>query len=64
MASKRTDPRDPYAPPPMYHDRSGRVVRIGLMAILLAAGAAFYFRRRYPPPHRFWYKTYHYCSSH
>ena len=43
MASKRTDPRDPYAPPPMYHDRSGRVVRIGLMAILLAALGVGYF---------------------
>jgi len=43
MASKRTDPRDPYAPPPMYHDRSGRVVRIGLIAVLLAALGVGYF---------------------
>src|SRR6185312_15022767 len=42
MARKRTD-TDPYAPPPMYHDRSGRFVRIGLIAVLLAAVGVGYF---------------------
>ena len=42
MARKRTD-TDPYAPPPMYHDRSGRFVRIGLIAVLLAAVGIGYF---------------------
>lgn len=39
---KRTNSTDPYAPPPMYHDRSGRFVRIGLIAVLLAALGAGY----------------------
>ena len=43
MASNRNDPKDPYAPPPMYHDRSGRVVRLGLLAVLLAALGVGYF---------------------
>ena len=42
MARKRTD-TDPYAPPPMYHDRSGRFVRLGLIAVLLAAVGVGYF---------------------
>lgn len=41
--SKRAAPTDPYAPPPMYHDRSGRLVRIGLIAVLLAALGVGYF---------------------
>jgi hypothetical protein len=43
MASKRRDTTDPYAPPPMYHDRSGAVVRVGLIALLAAAVGAGYF---------------------
>jgi hypothetical protein len=43
MARKRTDTADPYAPPPMYHDRSGAVLRVGLMAVLLAAIGIGYF---------------------
>jgi hypothetical protein len=43
MARKRTDTTDPYAPPPMYHDRSGRFVRLGLMALLLAGLGVGYF---------------------
>ncbi|MBS0385694.1 MAG: hypothetical protein JSS00_10150 [Proteobacteria bacterium] len=39
---KRTNSTDPYAPPPMYHDRSGRFVRIGSIAVLLAALGAGY----------------------
>jgi hypothetical protein len=31
--------KDPYAPPPMYHDRSGALVRIVIMAGLLGAAA-------------------------
>ena len=34
MAKKSADP---YAPPPMYHDRSEIVLRIGLIAVLLGA---------------------------
>ena len=34
MAKRSTDP---YAPPPMYHDRSGAMLRIGLIAVMLAA---------------------------
>lgn len=30
---------DPYAPPPMYHDRSGGVVRVALLGGLLGAAA-------------------------
>jgi hypothetical protein len=29
-------PADPYAPPPMHHDRSGAIVRIAILAVLLA----------------------------
>ena len=43
MARKRTDTTDPYAPPPMYHDKSGRLVRVGLMALLLAGLGVGYF---------------------
>ena len=43
MARKRSDTTDPYAPPPMYHDRSGRLVRVGLMALLLAGLGVGYF---------------------
>ena len=43
MARNRTDTTDPYAPPPMYHDKSGRLVRVGLMALLLAGLGVGYF---------------------
>ena len=43
MAPKRTDTTDPYAPPPMYHDKSGRFVRVGLVALLLAGLGVGYF---------------------
>ena len=33
---------DPYAPPPMYHDRSGGSVRVVLLAGLLGAAALGY----------------------
>lgn len=33
-------PADPYTPPPMHHDRSGAVVRIAMLAVLIA-GAGF-----------------------
>ena len=42
MARRRHD-ADPYAPPPMYHDRSGRFVRVGLIALMLAAVGVGYF---------------------
>lgn len=29
---------DPYAPPPMHHDRSGAVVRMAILAVLLGGG--------------------------
>lgn len=29
---------DPYAPPPMHHDRSGAIVRIAILALLLGGG--------------------------
>lgn len=32
----RREERDPYTPPPMHHDRSGAVVRIAIVAVLLA----------------------------
>jgi hypothetical protein len=35
----RKTERDPYAPPPMHHDRSGAVLRIAIMAALLGAAA-------------------------
>lgn len=31
----RKQERDPYAPPPMHHDRSGAVVRLAIIALLL-----------------------------
>ncbi|MGQ0531645.1 MAG: hypothetical protein ACT4OF_03010 [Caulobacteraceae bacterium] len=31
--------QDPYAPPPMHHDRSGVVLRVAIMAALLGAAA-------------------------
>lgn len=43
MAPKRPNITDPYAPPPMYHDRSGRLVRVGLLALLLAGLGVGYF---------------------
>ena len=43
MAPKRPNATDPYAPPPMYHDRSGRLVRVGLLALLLAGLGVGYF---------------------
>lgn len=43
MDRKRTDSADPYAPPPRYRDRSGRLVRVGLMALLLAGLGVGYF---------------------
>lgn len=43
--------RDPYAPPPMHHDRSGVVVRLGILGALVAAAAFGYmsFARNAPP---------------
>lgn len=37
MAKKQ--PTDPYAPPPMHHDRSGGLVRFAIIAVLLGAAA-------------------------
>lgn len=34
--------RDPYAPPPRHKDRSGAVVRVVILATLLAGGALAY----------------------
>ncbi|MCC6787124.1 MAG: hypothetical protein IT547_04735 [Hyphomonadaceae bacterium] len=34
--------RDPYAPPPMHHDRSGPVLRVALLAVLLGAAGLGY----------------------
>jgi len=31
--------RDPYAPPPRHRDRSGAILRVGLLAVLLGAAA-------------------------
>jgi len=31
--------RDPYAPPPRHRDKSGAIVRVGLLAVLLGAVA-------------------------
>lgn len=36
-----TDRKDPYAPPPMHHDRSGKLLRVIIMAALLAGGAVW-----------------------
>jgi hypothetical protein len=38
----KTQQTDPYAPPPMHHDRSGSVVRFAIMAALLGAAAVGY----------------------
>lgn len=35
-------PLDPYAPPPMHHDRSGAVVRVAILAALLGAAGLGY----------------------
>ena len=32
-----TRQQDPYTPPPMHHDRSGAVLRVGLLAVMLGA---------------------------
>lgn len=37
-------PVDPYAPPPMHHDRSGALVRLAILAALIAGGAWAYFQ--------------------
>ncbi|MGD9966921.1 MAG: hypothetical protein AB7T59_10395 [Hyphomonadaceae bacterium] len=37
MPHRRND--DPYAPPPMHHDRSGPVLRVAVIAALLGAAA-------------------------
>ncbi|ANP44852.1 hypothetical protein [Candidatus Viadribacter manganicus] len=34
--------RDPYAPPPMHHDRSGAVLRVTLLAAMLGAAGLGY----------------------
>ena len=34
--------RDPYAPPPMHHDRSGAVLRVTLLAAVLGAAGLGY----------------------
>ncbi|MBI3438139.1 MAG: hypothetical protein HY054_05715 [Proteobacteria bacterium] len=41
--ARTTGSTDPYAPPPMYQDKSGRVVRIVLMALLLGALGVAHF---------------------
>ena len=41
--ARKSQANDPYAPPPMYHDKSGRIVRIGLLAVLIAALGIGYF---------------------
>ena len=38
----KTNNTDPYAPPPMHHDRSGRVVRVALLAGMLGLGGLGY----------------------
>ncbi|MGD9981686.1 MAG: hypothetical protein AB7H66_15340 [Hyphomonadaceae bacterium] len=37
MPKRRND--DPYAPPPMHHDRSGPILRVAIVAALLGAAA-------------------------
>lgn len=39
---KQTNATDPYAPPPMHHDRSGGVVRVALLAVMLGAAGLGY----------------------
>ncbi len=34
--------RDPYTPPPMHHDRSGAVLRVALLAVMLGAAGLGY----------------------
>lgn len=36
-------PADPYAPPPMHHDRSGAFVRLAIAGVLIAGAAWAYF---------------------
>lgn len=36
-------PADPYAPPPMHHDRSGAIVRLAIAGVLIAGAAWAYF---------------------
>ena len=43
MAPKPNTSNDPYAPPPMYHDRSGRLVRLALLALLVTGLGVGYF---------------------
>lgn len=38
----KTDTRDPYAPPPMHHDRSGPVLRVALLAAMLGLAGLGY----------------------
>ena len=38
----KTNTTDPYAPPPMHHDRSGPVVRVALLAAMLGAAGLGY----------------------
>ena len=38
----KTDTTDPYAPPPMHHDRSGPVLRVALLAGLLGLAGLGY----------------------
>ena len=39
---KQTNATDPYAAPPMHHDRSGGVVRVALLAVMLGAAGLGY----------------------
>ena len=39
---KQTNNTDPYAAPPMHHDRSGGVVRVALLAVMLGAAGLGY----------------------
>lgn len=44
-----TKDRDPYAPPPMHHDRSGAVLRVALLAAMLgAAGLGYAWMQQQP----------------
>ena len=38
----QTNTTDPYAPPPMHHDRSGGVLRVALLAVMLGAAGLGY----------------------
>lgn len=44
-------PVDPYAPPPMYHERSGPLVRVAILGALLAVTALGYFALSSGPSH-------------